>query len=277
MSHNSLPRVRTSAEWVAHFEANAANLRDIPWDSGAGVTADELAAIGASLRAWQLGETSDGSHLIAAAERYAARTGDPEFVAAVRRFIREEQRHGAELGRFLDLAGVPRASADWGDSLFRAFRYALPSMEVWATPVVMVETHALVYYNALRRATRSPVLRALCGQILADEVPHIRFQCERLAVLHRRRSRGLLALTGFVHRLFFAGVTLAVWVGHRRAYRAGGYTFGRFWAAAWRNMRYAWRWMRPDAYDWTASEVVIGTERVAVVAGGSGGSVVGFG
>lgn len=262
----SLPRVWTSAEWVAYFKANAASLRSIPWGSGAGATAEETEAIAASLRAWQLGETSDGSHLLAAAERYAAQTADPEYVTAVQLFIAEEQRHGSDLGRFLDLANVPRASADWGDSLFRAFRYALPSMEVWATPVVMVETHALVYYNAIRRATGSPVLRAVCEQILADEVPHIRFQCERLAVLHRHRSGWLRGLTGLFHRLFFAAVTLAVWVGHRRAYRAGGYTFGRFWAAAWRKMGYAWRRMSPEEYDWSASQPLVGV-RVAVGVG----------
>ena len=251
MPHSPLPRVRTSAEWVAHFEANAARLRFIPWEDGAGATDEETTAIADSLRAWQLGETSDGSHLLAAAERYARQTADPEFVTAVRLFIAEEQRHGRDLGRWLDLAAVPRAVADWGDSLFRAFRYALPSMEVWATPVVMVETHALVYYNAIRRATGSPVLRALCEQILADEVPHIRFQCERLAVLHRQRPRALRWLTGVAHRVFFTGVTLAVWAGHRRAYRAGGYTFGRFWAPPWRKMRHAWRRMCPDAYEWT--------------------------
>jgi hypothetical protein len=252
MPHTPPPRVRTSAEWFAHFTANAERLRTVPWDIGAGASPDEIAGVADSLRAWQLGETSDGSHLLAAAERYAAQTADPEFVDAVRLFIAEEQRHGRDLGRWLDLAGVPRATADWGDSLFRAVRYALPSMEVWATPVVMVETHALVYYNAVRRATGSPVLRAVCEQILADEGPHIRFQCERLAVLHRRRSRVWRWLTGVFHRVFFAGITLAVWVGHRRAYRAGGYTFGRYWATAWRKMRHAWRRMRPDAYEWPA-------------------------
>jgi predicted membrane chloride channel (bestrophin family) len=123
-------------------------------------------------------------------------------------------------------------------------------MEVWATPVVMVETHAMVYYNAVRRATRSSVLRAVCEQILADEVAHVRFQCERLALLHRRRPRWLCMLTMGCHRLMFVGITLAVWVGHRRALRAGGYDFGRFWRAAWGKMRFAWRAMSPDGYCW---------------------------
>ncbi len=235
-----LATVRNSGEWIAYFEQNANELRPIPWESGAGVTADELAVIAPSLRAWQLGETSDGLHLLASARHYAQTIGDPEFVQAVALFIAEEQRHGGSLGRFLDLAGIPRARWDWGDAIFRAFRYCLPRMETWATPVVMVETHAMVYYNAIHKATKSPVLRAICEQILADEVPHIRFQCERLAILHRRRSKLLRQLTLVFHRFLFAGITLAVWFGHRKALRAGGYGFRKFWRAVWRKMHHAW-------------------------------------
>jgi hypothetical protein len=122
----NLPLVRSSSEWVAYFEQNAAEQRPIPWESGAGVTDAELSAIAASLCGWQLGETSDGSHLLAAARPNAAAVGDPDFLAAARLFIAEEQRHGSNLGRFLDLAGVERAGSDWGDTLFRAVRYALP-------------------------------------------------------------------------------------------------------------------------------------------------------
>jgi hypothetical protein len=246
----ALPRVWTSAEWVAYFEDNARQQRDIPWESGAGATPEELAEIVPSLRGWQLGETSDGAHLLAAAGHYADAIGDPHFLDAVRLFIAEEQRHGNNLGRFLDLASVPRATSDWGDTLFRTVRYALPRMEVWATPVVMVETHALVYYNAIRRATGSAVLRRVCEQILADEVAHIRFQCERLAILHRQRPGWLRTLTKAAHRMLFTTITLAVWAGHRRALRAGGYTFGTFWRAAWGKMRHAWRLMAPEAYCW---------------------------
>ncbi len=248
--------VRSSSEWIAYFEKNALARRPIPWESGAGVTAAEVSAIAASLRGWQLGETSDGSHLLAAAEHYSVSIGDPDFVDAVRLFIAEEQRHGRDLGRFLDLAGIGRAESDWGDRLFRTVRYARPRMEVWATPVVMVETHAMIYYSAIRRATRSPVLRGICAQILADEVPHIRFQCERLAILHRRRPRWIRALTMGFHRILFAGITLAIWVGHRRALRAGGYTFARFRRAAWGKMRVAWRKMDPGAYRWLESRTL---------------------
>src|SRR5262249_18469329 len=148
-------------------------------------------------------------------------------------FIGEEQRHSADLGRFLDLAGVPRATRHWGDTVFRALRHLLGRLEVACSILVVVEVLALLYYAAIRRATGSAVLRRICEQILADEVPHVRFQCERLAVLRRGRCRVFRALTAAVHRVLFAGTTLAVWLGHRRALRAGGFPFRRFWRSAW--------------------------------------------
>ncbi len=247
-----LPTVWSSVEWVAYFRTNAQRRLDIPWASGSGATPEELEPIVGSLRGWQLGETSEGTHLLKAARSYVSKVGDPEFLDVVRLFIAEEQRHGNLLGRFLDLAGVTHAKWDWGDALFRAARYLVPRMEVWATPVAMVETHALLYFGAIRRTNRSAVLRQICRQILADEVPHIRFQCERLAVLHRHRSRVLWVATMAIHRVLFVAITVAIWTGHRRALRAGGYTFPRFWSAAWATMSRAWRMMDPRAYRWAA-------------------------
>jgi hypothetical protein len=204
------------------------------------------------LRAWQLGESSDGSHLRAIARRHAEAIGDPDFVEMMECFIAEEQRHGATLGQFLDACNVPRAKENWGDSAFRFFRHCLGNMETFTTPVIMAELNALVYYNAIRKATNCPVLRRICEQLLADEIPHIRLQCERLAILHRHRPSWLRALTIFAQRVFFTGVTLAIWVGHRRALRAGGYGFGRFWKSAWARMNHAWRLMDPAGYCWSA-------------------------
>jgi len=216
------------------------------------VTGTELAAIARSLQAWQLGESSDGCHLRAAAARYAEQVNDPDYAVAIDRFIREEQRHGALLGQFLDLAGVGRVHANWGDNLFRAARYCLTNMEVWTTPVVMVETLAVIYYNAMRRATGSAVLRAICTQILADEIPHLRFQCERLATLFRDRSRVGMALTMLGHRLAFLVIVLLVWLGHPRPIRAGGYCWRHYWRAAWDRMQAAWRRMEPSGYEWAS-------------------------
>lgn len=250
--------VLTSAQWHEHYLKNASSLLEVPWDRGAEITADEKRAIGKSLSAWQLGETSDGRHLMKAAGRYAEQQDDPFFTEAVGLFIREEQRHGADLGRFLDLAGIPRVRRDWGDTLFRAFRYAIPSMEIWVTVVIMVETLALIYYRAVRDATGSKVLRRICDQILRDEVHHIRFQYERLAILLKRRPRWLLRAILRLHRVLFAGIALAVWAGHRRALTAGRFDFRTYWRSAWMRMSYAWRRMEPTRYQWQDEREVRG-------------------
>jgi hypothetical protein len=246
------PRPLTGAAWFLYFLGNARRFRPIPWELGAGTAGKELDAIRRSLQSWQRGETGGGTHVRALAARYAALVGDPHYPAAVELFIREEQRHGELLGRFLDLAGAGRVTADWGDFLFRRARHALTSIEVWTTPVVMIETLALVYYQAIRRATGSPVLSSICSQILADEGPHLRFQCERLAHLFRSRSRAVLRLTMLGHRIFFLMMVLLVWFGHRRALRAGGHTFRSYRRSAWARMRATRRLMNPARYDWSA-------------------------
>jgi len=244
------PRLASSAEWVANFIANAQKPCGVPWERGAEGIGRNLPVIAQSLRGWQLGESSDGAHLSAMARTHAEREGDPAFFDAMRLFIAEEQRHAAELGRWLDLAGIPRAKRNWGDSCFRAFRHCLPSMEAWTTPVVLIETHALIYYRAIQQATDSPVLQAICARLLADEVPHLRFQSERFARIFQRRNPFWRKVTMGFHHVFFAGITLAVWAGHGAALEAGGLSFRKFWRTAWIRMRHVWRMMDPKRYSW---------------------------
>jgi hypothetical protein len=52
-------------------------------------------------------------------------------------------------------------------------------------------------------------------------------------------------LTLLLQRVFFLLVVLLVWAGHRRALRAGGYGWRRYWRASWDRMNAAWRLMRP--------------------------------
>jgi hypothetical protein len=248
--HRHRPRVWTSSQWLEHFRRSAANRRPMPWEKGAGISAAELALVTRSLQSWQLGESSDGSHLRAAAARHAEQTGDLVFPEVAELFVREEQGHGELIGRFLDLAGPGRVQRDWGDRLFRGLRHWRCDLEAWTTPVLVAEILALVYYDAVRHATASPLLRAVCDQLLADEVSHIRFQSERFATFYRGRSprRRRLALAG-QRALFLAGV-LTVWVGHRHVLTTGGYGWRRYWRTCWGHARRAWARMDPDLYEW---------------------------
>ena len=129
--------IHTSAFWAAHFRNNLM-IQRVDHSMEPRITANEKAAIAYSLKAWQLGETSDGRHLLAAAKRYAERIGDPDYVDAVRLFIREEQKHGNNLGGYIDRIGEQRVRKDWGDTLFRKIRYLNTSMELWTIAVSMV-------------------------------------------------------------------------------------------------------------------------------------------
>ncbi len=208
------------------------------------MTPAELAGIVDSVREFQLGESAQGRHFVRSAKAHAARTGDYEYIDAVRLLIAEEQRHARDLGKFLTLAGEPLAERTWDDTIFRWLR-KLAGLEVCIAVLLTAEIIAKVYYAALGRATASPVLRKICAQILADENEHVRFQSERLAILRARRSRVAITLAQLLHRGMMAVALVVVWRKHSRALRAGGYSFRRFWRAAWEETRAALEIMNP--------------------------------
>jgi len=223
-----------SRDWRIHFERNAAALLPIPWEVGPDLTDEDIAAIAASLQEFQAGEYSEGRHLYAFAQAYATRTGDYEYVRAIRLFIAEEQRHALCLGRFLAINGIPLVDTTVKDYVFRRLRNVISSLELSIAVLVTAELIAKVYYRVLREATRSVVLRRLCDQILSDEQAHVAFQCGHLWKLRAGRSSAALAATLVIQRLLFAGTVLLVGWSHRRVIRRGGLTLLEWWAQCWK-------------------------------------------
>lgn len=222
--------LHTSAYWERHFRTNL-SIQRVDWATGPAITTEEKKSVLYSLKAWQLGETSDGHHLLAAAHRHAVRIGDDHYVAAVQQFIREEQKHGANLGRYIDTIGEVRARSDWGDTLFRKIRYFNRSMELWTITVIIVESAAQVFYQALHDATKCPLLRSICRDILIDEAHHIKFQNERLWTIFQRKGFYTKALSLLLYSFLFFGTIHAVWYGHRKALKAGGVDRAEFMRA----------------------------------------------
>ncbi len=171
--------IHSSLFWKNHFRFNLSHQR-IDWKMTPEIKPEEKTQILYSLKAWQLGETSDGRHLMAAARKYAARINDPLYPEAVQLFIQEEQKHGANLGRYIGLLGEQGLKSDWGDSLFRKVRYFNTSMELWTLTVIIVESAAQLFYAAQNNATSCRLLKSICADILIDEAHHIKFQHERL-------------------------------------------------------------------------------------------------
>jgi hypothetical protein len=225
--------MRTSAEWLRHFELNARVPLDIPWDSGPELNAEERSALAQSIAEFQRGESSEGRHLIRYAESYARERGDPDYARAIRLFIAEEQRHARDLARFLGINHLALARKSFADAVFRRLRNVLGTLEVSIAILILAEIIAQVYYKVLQGATESRILCRLCEQILRDEACHVQFQAEQLGKLRATRGPILYAATMLAQRLVFFGTCAVVWVFHARALRRGGYRFACFWKSAW--------------------------------------------
>jgi hypothetical protein len=225
--------MRTSADWLRYFEQNRQSLLETPWQAGPELTAEERFRLGHSVQEFQRGESSEGRHFLRYAEQYAAKTGDRDYVSALRLFIAEEQRHARDLGRFLAINGIPLVESTLPDRVFRILRHLLGSLEMSIAVLITAEIIAEVYYAALRGATDSVILQRLCEQILRDEASHVEFQAEQLAKLRAQRGQLLYRLTVTAQRILFLGTCLVVWVSHRSVFQARGQNFGHFWHGAW--------------------------------------------
>lgn len=237
----------SSGAWDKYFRWNADHLQPVLWELGPQLSDNERTLISASIQEFQLGESSEGRHLIHAAREYSHASGDVDYLRAMERFIREEQRHARELGRFMDLACISRTTKTFSDSVFRRMRH-LADLEISVAVLVTAEIIAKVYYPALREATGSTVLKQICDQIIHDEEPHVEFQCQRLAILRARHSWLRLMLKHMLHRILFAGACAVVWLRHRRVLHAGGLPLVRYLSSCWREYRAAERTMNPRSY-----------------------------
>jgi hypothetical protein len=219
--------MRTSKKWIGHFESNAGEHR-VNWDLQPSISEKELRPVLPSLQAWQLGETSDGAHLLRAAALYADNIGDADYVEAVRLFIKEEQKHGSNLGRYLDAIHRPRIQSNWGDTLFRKIRYFNTSMELWTLAVITVESTAQIFYQSLKDASNCTLLKQICSDILIDEAYHIDFQTERMAIIYDAKSEAGKFLVKNIYTFFFFSTSLVVWLSHKSAFKAGGISAREF-------------------------------------------------
>jgi hypothetical protein len=225
--------MKTSKEWISHFKSNAREKR-IDWNQSLSISPEEIKKILPSLQAWQLGETSDGRNLIKASTEYAKKINDYDYIHAVKLFIAEEQKHGYNLGAYLDAINKPRIKQDWGDTLFRRIRYYNANMEIWTVAVITVESAAQIFYQCLKDATGCRLLKEICTDILIDEAFHIDFQTERLQLIFQGKSTFSKLVSRISYPVFFFTTSLVIWPAHKKAFKAGNLNFKKYF----RKMRY---------------------------------------
>ena len=220
-------KTHSSTHWINYFTQNA-KIDRIDWTLGAHITKEEKDNIVKSLKAWQLAETGDGKHLMHVSEKYAAKINDTKYPIAANLFIKEEQKHGANLGSYLDLIQVKRLQKNWDDTLFRQVRYFNSSMELWTITVLIVESAAQIFYQALKDATNCPLLKQICTDILIDEAAHIQFQKERLYIICSQKSALSKWIACTAYACFFMGTSLVIWFAHKRLFKAGRLKFIKY-------------------------------------------------
>jgi hypothetical protein len=191
------------------------------------LSAPEVRAVGHSIQQFQLGEYARGRGLRRRAASDPLLGSDRWFLEALDLFIAEEQGHSGMLGRFLDREGIPRLTDNWLDGAFRGLR-KLAGLEVCVTVLVTAEILAVPFYQALRDATRSPLLRNICTRILRDEAAHLKYQALTIALVRRRASKLGRRVRRFCHWTLLHGTALLVWQQHRRVFSAAGWSFSHF-------------------------------------------------
>jgi hypothetical protein len=209
--------------WYRYFVNNRDHFTDIDRDGPDILTNEEKILITSSIQQFQRGENSEGKHLYHASYEMK----DVQYVEAMKLFIREEQTHAKVLGLFMDRHHISKINNHWVDAVFRWLRKGF-GLQQTLSVLLIAEIIAKVYYKALQRATGSPILQAICMQILKDEDIHISFQCYALNMLNKRRNK----MVQIINRLFIyfimAGTIAVVWYGHRKVLKAGGIGFKGF-------------------------------------------------
>ncbi len=219
--------------WHRRFLQNSERPRFFPWHDPYRLSPGEVRLVGRSIQQYQLGEWARGRGLLRRASAHPVFAADSWFLPALQLFIAEEQGHSGVLGRFLDHEHMPRLTSHWLDGIFRKLR-KLAGLEACATVLVTAEALAIPFYQALRDATRSPLLRSICASILFDEAAHLNYQALTLGLVRRRLGEGSRKFRSLCHATLFRGTALLLWQQHRGVFRAAGWDFARYWEDAWR-------------------------------------------
>src|SRR6266446_5060584 len=217
--------------WHRHFLENRDSPGAFPWHDSYRLTASELRLVGRSIQQFQLGEWARGRGFVRRASSHSAFAADSWFLPALKLFIAEEQDHSGILGCFLDRERIPRLTNHWLDRIFRRLR-KLAGLEACAAVLVTAEVLAIPFYQALRDATRSPLLRSICIRILCDEAAHLHYQALTLGIIRRPLRERARVIRTLFHSMFFHCTALLLWQQHKILFRTAGWDSHRFWKEA---------------------------------------------
>jgi hypothetical protein len=211
-------------DWLAYFEYNRANRREIPWDTKIELPTGMIVPLIRSLQRFQVGESGEGRHL----RKQAATTGDPIYERCIDLFIKEEQEHARLMAGVLKRLDAGLLQSHWSDGCFILLRH-LFGLDQELLVLLMPEMIAKRYFRAVHDASNNPVLQAVCGQIMHDEEGHLAFHVDYL----QKSLAGMSIVSRFVlrgvWRILFRLSCLVVIVDHGGILREARVSPLKFW------------------------------------------------
>jgi hypothetical protein len=175
--------------------------------------------VASSISHFQLGESGEGSFLLAKARR--SYSEDADYCAALDLFIKEEQEHARLLAQLVHRFDGRLIKRHWTHTLFRLLRRALgATFEIQV--LVIAELVGTSYYRLLRRRMADPVIAQVCDLLLRDEARHIEFHRDRFAADQCAWLPLERAVWATQFQVIFLGAATVAWMDHGRALRAMG-------------------------------------------------------
>lgn len=208
-----------SARWLTYFQQNRLERPEPGWELPVSSPLRLTHKIASSLSHFQLGESGEGSFLLAKARR--SYSEDADYCAALDLFIREEQEHARLLARLVRRFDGRLVTRHWTHSLFRLLRRALgATFEIQV--LVIAELVGTSYYRLLRRHMADPVVSQVCDLLLRDEARHVEFHRDRFAADQRAWLPLERAVWAAQFQVLFLGAATVAWLDHGPALRAVG-------------------------------------------------------
>lgn len=213
--------------WVEYFEYNNKNLLKLDFNNNTELSKEEIDLITPSIKAFQLGEGSEGKHLTKVVKNYAQKTGYKDYPEIMKWFIAEENRHSQTLKKFMEVYNIKSVQKLPVDNIFRFLR-KLMGIECEIIVLVTAEMVALSYYTALSNATNSTLLKTICAQMLNDELKHVILQSATLHRISKNRNKIINDIIRLIRKILM-NLTVFV-IGHKfdNLFLKGGYSFKEF-------------------------------------------------
>lgn len=212
-----------SFDWIEYFKYNNSHLIPLDYSINNELNRGQKRLIFPSIKAFQIGEGSDGAHLTAVVKAFAEKTEYPEFPEIMRWFIVEENRHSQMLKAYLETYGEECEKSLWIDNIFRGLR-KLMGIECEVIVLVTAEMIALSYYDALADATDSVLLKDICAQMLHDELIHIVLQSDTLNRISSGRAEFFNTISRVTRKILMSVTSSVVWKKYKDVFIKAGYT-----------------------------------------------------